>query len=478
MRAADDEVGSCSSGAEEIDIESSPGVVEETPPPLPPKARVPRKVGHKAPRRILSDEEDEDQDPTPLPPSPPPAPEKKGKATKKSRRDGEQNGGDEKKDDKSAKAGPSGGPKTKGKQGKRLTPHALMMEKELEFQRAMDLAVEIMTPLKVNIEGLTMCPDQGTLECFTKAVQAWLNENRLTPPLLYTTLKTFRTVTARMLMDFVIKDAGLPTGSWNPSGCFIWRHKSNEDTGLHCFHGTPMIAKEQIIEMDLTSENAQRALREDPTRAKVTANKWGRQVVRVSNNDAACCYADVSCVSGNFSSRSCGMFYTEAAKALEAFKQIGAYQAASYPNMKDADALILAPLKCDCNWNALDGVPLHGRQLAKLTPFAITGVGNIDRDQVEDPKVLASIEHPAVIVFQCCNPAYRGARSGANGKNCDFKISTPDVMTALQIAKKIWFSCTGKPAPTKFPEFKWGTQYQVQNVVLPTGVDDEEDSPF
>lgn len=479
----DDQMGSGGSGSEELEVVSSPEMVETTPPPLPPKTKVPRRP-HKVPRKLLSDEEDED--PKPISPTPSPVKEKKTKGGKRSRGEGNQDDSAQKSDVSSAQASTSRAKEPDEPRPKRPTvlnlknPHNAMMAKELEFQKAMDIAVGLLVPLKVDTKALTMCPDAGTLECFVKGVTAWLSEHRMVVPLIYTTQKTFRTLTAKILMEFVIKSAGLNTGSWNPSGCYVWRHRSDEERGLHCFHGTPMVAKDQMVEMDITSEAGQRALREN-AKAKVVPNKWGKQVVQIINSDAACCASDAACSGGNMSSRSCGMFFTEATKALMALRQISAYQLASYPAMgATASEMILAPLKCECNWNTLDGSPQHGRQLSKITPFAITGISNIDRTQVEDPKVHASLDNPAVLVFQCCNPVQRGARTSATSgaKNCDWKISAPDVITAVQVAKKIWASSTGQAATPRFPEFKWGPQYNVQNVILPTGIDDDAETLF
>lgn len=454
-----DEVVSGSSGCEGYD-DVSPASSPE-PPALVPKSR---KQGRKAPRQLLSDEEEGQS-------------EENGEIQKLKRS----------KNTLPQKAG--AGIKTASAPAKAVRPTFLaiknplnaMMAKEMEFQKAMDIAISLLHPLKVDTKKLTMCPDTSTLECFTKCVQAWLTEQRTPLVLTFSTTKSFKSLAARLLFDMVIKAADLNTGNWNPSGCYIWKHNSNDSKGLHCFHGSPMISKEQIIEMDLASENAQRALKDNPEKAKILANKWGRQVVQLKNNDAACCFADVACMSGNFSPQSCGMFYTEGAKALTAFSQISAYQQASYPAMQNADEIILAPLKCDCNWGHISGAPLHGRQLCKITPFSLPGTTNIDPNVVDDPKILATLQHPAILVFQCCNPVYRGSRANAAaGKNCDFKISATDVMSALQLAKKIWrANCAEFGDPVlKFPEFKWSPQYQVQNVVLPTGYEDESATPF
>lgn len=352
-----------------------------------------------------------------------------------------------------------------------------MMANEVKYQAAMDCAVMILTPLKVDIKNLTLLPDQPTIECFTKAAQAWMSEKRTTPSLTYTTSKTFKTMVGRLLFSFVTKHAALNCGNWEPSGLALWRHNCSPEKGLHCFHGTPMISKEHMIEMDLASENAQRALKETPQRTKVVANKWGRQVVQLLNNDAACCPHDVACAPGSFSNKSCGMFYTEGLKALTAFSQICAYQRACYPNMGKSEELIVIPVKCDCNW-ANSPTPIQGRQICKISPFVLNGLAGVDKSQVEDKRVLASLDNPAVLVFQCCNPVYRGSKNASNAKNCDFKISAPDLITAIQLAKKIWTDLVKTPAPLSFAEFKWTPQLQVQNTVLPIGLDDEDESLF
>lgn len=55
------------------------------------------------------------------------------------------------------------------------------------WQKAMELALTFLLPLKVSHEALTLLPDSGTHECFRKAAQAWLNERKtfvnLTSPL-------------------------------------------------------------------------------------------------------------------------------------------------------------------------------------------------------------------------------------------------------------------------------------------------------
>lgn len=425
---------------EEEEGELSDGV-PDVPPPLPPKSRRRRVSGEYSKPRSTAVERAEESDEASKP--------------------------------------PSKSPKVKRPPSLSIAnPLNKMMANEVKYQAAMDVAVSILVPLKVDIKNLTLLPDQPTLECFTKAAQAWMSEKRVSPTLTYTTGKTFKTMVGRLLFSFVTKQAGLNCGNWEPSGLALWRHNCSPEKGLHCFHGTPMISKEHMIEMDLASENAQRALKETPQRAKVVANKWGRQVVQLLNNDAACCPHDVACAPGSFSNKSCGMFYTEGLKALTAFSQISAYQRACYPNMSKSEELIVIPVKCDCNW-ANSPTPIQGRQICKISPFVLNGLSGVDKNQVEDERVLASLNNPAVLVFQCCNPVYRGSKNASSTKNCDFKISAPDLITAVQLAKKIWNDLVKtEPAPLSFAEFKWSPQLQVQNTVLPIGLDDEDDSLF
>lgn len=353
---------------------------------------------------------------------------------------------------------------------------------ERVWQKAMEVAVGICVPLKVDTKSLTLLPDAGTLECFKKACQAWLNEQKLFIPLTFSTQKSLVTVMARFLFDFVLKTSGLSPSDWNANGCVVWRHcctgEDEEETGrasLRCLHGLRMINKDQVIEMDINSENAQRALKETPEKAKVTQNRWHRSVVQLKNEDAACCPFDLSTPAGAFSTKSCGMFFTEGRKALEAFKQIMAFQAACYPNMRSAKTHLLMPIKCECNWG--QSLPLLGRQVCKITPFNLNAGTGIDKSTVENPKVLASLEHPAVLVFQCCNPVYRNAK-GANQKNCDFKISATDLICAVQLAKQMWAALQKSAAPITIPEFKWDPSMCYQTAILPVDQNDPDDSLF
>lgn len=361
-----------------------------------------------------------------------------------------------------------------------LTPAAklsrqLLSASEHKWQKAMDIAVGLLVPLKVDIKELTLLPDTGTMDCLKKAAQAWMNERKRFIQLTFSTQKSLLLMMARFTLDFILRAADISASDWSPTGCVAWEHKSSEDK-LYCLHGLPMINKEQVLEMDINSENGQRALKETPERAKIVTNRWGRSVVQVRNTDAMSCFHDLKSNLNNFSAESCGYFYTDGPKALQAFRQIAAFVKAMYPNMPKAGDLLLMPLVCECNYGH-QALPLLGRQTCKLTPFAMSALSGVDKNLVEDPKVLATLNNPAVLVFQCCNPVFRNTKANPQ-KNCDFKISSPDVVTALQLAKQMWFSLMGTKPLICIPEFKWAPQYRVQNTILPVGQDDEDDSLF
>lgn len=423
-----------SSGEDELVIDESKSTTE-----VPPK---PKRLTKRKKAVVLSEEEDEGK-PLPLPP-------KKKSYTK------------------------TASPVSKAV----TTPSSSTLPSESQkWQEAMECAKTFLVPLKVDLKNFTMLFDANTFECFKKACQAWLNEKGIVPTLTFSTHKSFVTLMARFVFDFTLKYCHLEgKGNVNVCGSAIWEHRCLGEGSLKCLHGSAMIQKEQVIEMDVTSENGQRALKEQPQKAKVVKNKWGRNVVQLKNSEALACVFDANTNSGSFSSKSCGLFYSEGSKAVTAFEQIMAYQKACYPKMPQAGSRLLMVLKCDCNYLQV-GTPILGRQLCKMTPFILNAPTGIDEECVSDPAVLASIRYPAILVFQCCNPVYRASKT-SNQKNCDFKISAPDVVGALQLAKQFWNSYFDTPPILTVPEFKWKEQYQYQSSILPSPYEDQDESLF
>ncbi|AIY35102.1 E2A [simian adenovirus 53] len=348
------------------------------------------------------------------------------------------------------------------------------------WEKGMEVMLMLMEKFHVDNESkgaFKFLPDQGAT--YRKICQTWLNEEHRGLPLTFTSQKTFTEMMGRFLMAYMENYAGVKHKSWEATGCAVWEHRNTQQEGvLFCFHGVEMVCKEHVLEMDVTSENGQRALKEQPTRAKVVQNRWGRNVVQLKNEDARCCAEDVTCGNNVFSSKSCGLFYTEGMKAQTAFRQMEAFLRANYPQMQRGQHRILIPLRCDC-LNKHDGVPHIGRQMCKLTPFALTNAEDLDVTAVTDATALASINYPSVLVFQCANPVFRNSR-GSSGPNCDFKISAPDVMGALQLVRQFWKQNLEEvPLPRlAIPEFRWSPRFQYRNVSLPSGHDDPSPEPF
>ncbi|QIZ64197.1 DNA binding protein [Guinea pig adenovirus] len=345
------------------------------------------------------------------------------------------------------------------------------------WQRAREVAFTLCEQLKVDEGEATMTADRATLEVFKKCCQNFLTDRRVHVPLTFSTHGTLVTCMARFVLDFCLREAEqYDEGDHGVTGCVSWEHDSAGLEGPRCLHGLAMISKEHVVEMDVSSENGQRALKENPTRAKIITNRWQRNVVQLRHDNAACCFHDSAQAPGSFSSQSCGMFYTELHKARQGFAQAMAFQKACYPRMANAGTHLLTCLKCHCNWETGSG-PVLGRQVCKLTPFALTAAGHLDPSTVSDPKVRASVTFPTLLVFQCCNPTYRQNRS-APQKSCDFKISAPDLIAAVQLAKRLWSEVMGRPAPIYVPEYRWHPRYQYVNTVLPVGQKDDDDALF
>ncbi len=319
-------------------------------------------------------------------------------------------------------------------------------------------------------------PEQSGI--YKKICATWIGEEKRGLQLTFSSQKTFQELMGRFLQGYMQAYAGVQHKTWEPTGCCVWEHQCTEREGeLRCLHGIEMVRKEHLVEMDVTSENGQRALKENPSKAKVVQNRWGRNVVQIKNDDARCCFHDVGCGSNSFSGKSCGLFFSEGSKAQMAFKQIEAFMLADYPHMRQGQKRVLMPVRCEC-LSKQDGVPRMGRQLCKMTPFTLSNVENIDTGEVTDPGALASIHYPCLLVFQCANPVYRNTRGNA-GPNCDFKISAPDVMGALQLARQLWRENFEGPLPRLvIPEFKWHPRLQYRNVSLPTNHGDFREEPF
>ena len=361
-------------------------------------------------------------------------------------------------------------------------------EEAFRWQKGRDLIETLLTPLKVDASKVTLLPDRATLETLRGACQTWLNTNGVYPQLSYSDKSCFTEQMARFLLQLVLQSLGDDVA--NVTGCAIWAQPEDHGAALaagrtstvRCYHGDAMTNREHVIEMDVNSEAGKRALEEQSSKTRVTQNRWGRNVVQLVNADALCCRRDVKMPSGQHSTESCGMFFTEGPKLRTALAQYAAYQGACYPAMPDPWRHVLAVVRCRCNWQAGGSrTPLTqlGRQLCRVTPFQLSGASRLSLDSFEDERLRASIRYPALLVYQCCNPPVgrRGGFGGSGGgggsepSSCDWKLSAPDLLNACQQAKNMWRASLDAERyplpPLRIPELRWHDSLRFQSALLP-----------
>lgn len=366
-------------------------------------------------------------------------------------------------------------------------PVVSQSEDAFRWQKGRDLIELLLTPLKVDASKVTLLPDRATLEALRGACQTWLNNNGVYPQLSYSDKTCFTEQMARFLLQLVLQSLG--DDVVNVTGCAIWPqpedHGAALDAGrsstVRCYHGDAMTNREHVIEMDVNSEAGKRALEEQSAKTRVTQNRWGRNVVQLVNAEALCCRRDVKMPSGQHSTESCGMFFTEGPKVRTALAQYAAYQGACYPAMPDPWRHVLAVVRCRCNWQSCGSrTPLTqlGRQLCRVTPFQLSGASRLSLDSFEDERLRASIRYPALLVYQCCNPPVgrRGGFGGGSGggsepTSCDWKLSAPDLLNACQQAKNMWRASLDAESyplpPLRIPELRWHDSLRFQSALLP-----------
>ncbi|ACJ14519.1 DBP [Murine adenovirus 3] len=350
-------------------------------------------------------------------------------------------------------------------------------EEEACWQTAREFLHKMCLPLKVDGKQCTFLPNAQTAELFRKLCHSWLLQQKMVPSLTFTTLRSFTMQMGRFVLALLLQASGLsPTEAAahsiaNVSGVAAWKHAS--DVTLHCLHGAVMIAKDHHVDLDVSSEGGQRALKEQGPNAVVTTNRWGRSVVRVKY-DAFVCPMDAGVPFNQPSNKSCGFCFTDGKKALKGFKQIVAFQAALYPQAAGGGEWMLLCLRCECNFGVAQ--PILGRQTCRLTPYQLSLAEGLDGGNM-DAVAKASVENPVVLVAQCCNVTFsKAGKAGgaAAGKTCEWKISSVDLVTAAQLAKKMIHKMLDLPPSLFVPEFKWDPVFSFRSTVLPQGVGDSD----
>ncbi|AII22573.1 DBP [Lizard adenovirus 2] len=331
-------------------------------------------------------------------------------------------------------------------------------EVEAKIQIALETLHKIGSALKVDTSTFTFHPDQP--EC-DKLFAAYYKKQKHAPT--YSSTKTITYVGGRILYTAVCNHAKL-VPQCNTSGCVLWDH--GWGSNLKCYHGEVMCRKKNEIEMAVTSEAGSTALKEG--RGIVEMNRFNRQVVKIVQENFVICMEDANQRFNQPSASSCGLSFTDLEKARVAMENSKGLTEQMFPNAK-MGALLFMPVHCECNPG---GKMLLGRQIAKITPFSLSGTEGLKEADVS-PIQAVSVRHPAVFVFQCCNA------SGGKGKaGCDFKLSHPDLLQILNMVRKMWLEVMGSSLPITFPRFKWHQSLRVQSALLPEGPVNEEENPF
>ncbi|AGS11276.1 DNA-binding protein [Duck adenovirus 1] len=335
-------------------------------------------------------------------------------------------------------------------------------QNESLFQAALEVVYKLGEHLKVETKDVTFHPfDTGLEKLFAQT----LKKAKYTP--IYSAAKSMNVVGGRLLYGAICNYVGLAP-NFNPTGCSLWEHGWEE--GVRCYHSEKMILKENIIEMTPTSEAAISALKEG--RGLLSSNKYGKQVVRIVQENSMICPEDLRQTRfGTFSNSSCGLNFTDGEKAKLAYKNATAYIQAVFPKTAMQHLLFIVTA-CECNYG---GQLILGKQIPKMTPYTVSGVENISVKDL-DPVKAVGVKYPAVFVFQCCN--FQGQKRAGNAKSCEFKISLPDLIHCLITARNLWFEVMGEPMPVQFPLFKWSPALQVKNTLLPSCDVCTEDNPF
>nr|QPN96219.1 DBP [Bearded dragon adenovirus 1] len=328
-----------------------------------------------------------------------------------------------------------------------------------KIQKALECLNKIGRHLAIPTDGFTFHPESNECE---KLFLGFFRKNK--PTLNYSTPSSVGAVGGRMLWAAVCRHVGLEP-NFNATGCSLWRHQW-KGLNIKCFHGVEMPFTENSLEMNPTSEAAINAMKEG--KGTMAHNRWGRAVVRVPRPDFCQCFADLNSKFNMSAPDSCGLCFSSGEKAAMAMKNAEATVKAVFPKSK-SEGKILIPVYCFCN---AAGKKLQGRQLPRITPFALSGADNLSVRDLSAAQA-ASVKHPAVFVFQCCNHAGFRSKSG-----CDFKISFTDLMVTLCLVRNLWQGVFKSEMPIVFGTFRWNAALRNCSFPLPPSIVCEDASPF
>lgn len=322
-----------------------------------------------------------------------------------------------------------------------------------KLQSALEFMHKLGAFVKIDTAGASFLPDDNPFE---KIVAAYFKGKKHSP--CFSTQKSIHAVGGRLLYSAAAEQSDV-VPLFNSHGVVLWKH--NWFNGKpRCYHGELMLTKQNEIELAGTSEMGMNALKEG--RGVLCPNRFGRQVVKVVQENYMMCSEDSNCRFGQNSLNSCGMSFTDGLKASVAMDHAQSYGSLMFPKAPEGymKKWLLIPSSCFCNYG---GKTVVGKQIPKITPYALSGVEGLDADSLPI-EMGPSVRHPAVFVYQCCNLG----RKGDGPKPCEFKISFPDLLSVLVSVKGLWKECFGNSPKINIPVFKWSAQYRVRNVMLPS----------
>ena len=353
-------------------------------------------------------------------------------------------------------------------------------------QKAMSFLVTLCERLDMRWQGATIRPDDAI---WTKLGGTFVRKRHPEFRLTFSSFDSFHNQIGRFLAAMLYGMSDLEP-KFTPGGAHVWRHGwMVSTTSLKCMHGSPMITKPRTVELNPTSEAGKRAIAEQ--NGSVEKNRYGKQVVVLRFDQNVVCAKDAEHSGFPYphAMGSCGMVFSDAAKAMSAMRHDLEWTKALYPKAekKRAEECVLISTNCNCNY-AIES-PISGRQTCRMIPYKLSGTDDITADVCRArPDMKAHKKFPHTMVFTCCNPqssltsGYGASGSRASRKNtdktCAWRISSMDLRYAYVFATELVQTVLGVQAPTHVPEFRWNDRYAYKTEVIAPVCPVESDDPF
>ncbi|QGQ62740.1 single-stranded DNA-binding protein [Fowl aviadenovirus E] len=343
---------------------------------------------------------------------------------------------------------------------------------EFGAQKAMKFLTTLCDRLDLRWQGCTIRPDDAI---WTKLGGTFVRKRHPEFRLTFSSFDSFHNQVGRFVAAMVYGMADLEP-KFIPGGAHVWRHGWEFGTCMpKCLHGSAMFTKPRTVELNPTSEAGKRAIAEQ--NGQVEKNRFGKQVVVLRFERNAVCAKDAEHSGFPYPHAigSCGMVFSDAAKAVSAMRHDLEWTKALYPNAEKrrAEEHILISTNCNCNYAAQS--PISGRQVCRMTPYKLSGTDDIASDTARArADMKAHKKYPHTMVFTCCNPQSPSATDGSNGrsgrrntdKTCAWRLSSMDLRHAYVFATELVVSATGVQAPTHVPEFRWHDRFGFKTEVI------------